>query len=59
MLNDNPLRMWGVQGYDLVAMMEKVAKYSVRVTDPSCVLFELEKASEDFVESRLVIFRLG
>ena len=50
--NDNPLRMWGVQGYDSVAMMEKVAKYSVRVTDPCQALFELEKASKISLESR-------
>ena len=50
--NENPLRMWGVQGYDSVAMMEKVAKYSVRVTDPCQALFELEKASKISLESR-------
>lgn len=40
----NPLRMWGVQGYDSTASVEKVTKYSVRVTNPADVLFELEKA---------------
>lgn len=41
---DNPLRMWGVQGYDSSAAVEKVTKYAVRVTDPANVLYELEKA---------------
>lgn len=41
---DNPLRMWGVQGYDSTVAVEKVTKYAVRVTDPHAVLFELEKA---------------
>jgi acetolactate synthase-1/2/3 large subunit len=41
---DNPLRMWGVQGYDSSAAVTKVTKYAVRVTDPADVLFELEKA---------------
>lgn len=40
----NPLRMWGIQGYDSVAMVEKVTKYAVRITDPTKILFELEKA---------------
>ena len=41
---DNPLRIWGVQGFDSVHMNSKVTKYSNRVTDPSQVCFELEKA---------------
>ena len=41
---DNPLRMWGVQGYDSSAAVEKVTKHAVRVTNPADVLFELEKA---------------
>lgn len=41
---DNPLRIWGVQGYDSSAAVEKVTKYAVRVTDPTRVIFELEKA---------------
>ena len=42
---ENPLRMWGVQGYDSVQMVEKVTKYASRVTDPCQTLYELEKAS--------------
>jgi acetolactate synthase I/II/III large subunit len=41
---DNPLRMWGVQGVDGVAMVQNVTKYAVRVTDPTRILYELEKA---------------
>jgi acetolactate synthase-1/2/3 large subunit len=41
---DNPLRMWGVQGYDSVAMVKKVTKYAVRVSEPKRILYELEKA---------------
>lgn len=42
--SDNPLRMWGVQGYDSIAAVEKVTKYAVRVMEPADVLYELEKA---------------
>ncbi len=41
---DNPLRIWGVQGYNSTAMVEKVTKYTSRVMDPAQVCFELEKA---------------
>ena len=41
---DNPLRMYGVQGYDSTFMVSKVTKYSPRVMEPKMVLFELEKA---------------
>lgn len=41
---DNPLRMWGVQGYDSSGMMHNVTKYSQRVLDPDCIAYELEKA---------------
>jgi acetolactate synthase-1/2/3 large subunit len=40
----NPLRMWGVQGYDSVQMVHKVTKYASRVDDPTQALFELAKA---------------
>ncbi|EKD55049.1 MAG: putative thiamine pyrophosphate enzyme [uncultured bacterium] len=43
-LNENPLRIWGVQGYDCVAMVSKVTKYANRVLDPKAVLAELEAA---------------
>lgn len=38
------LRMWGVQGYDSPAMVEKVTKYAKQVTDEKLVKYELEKA---------------
>ncbi len=41
---DNALRIWGVQGYDSSAVVEKVTKYAARVIDPTQVLYELEKA---------------
>ncbi|MEO6035630.1 MAG: thiamine pyrophosphate-binding protein [Verrucomicrobiota bacterium] len=41
---DNPLRMYGVQGYDSTFMVSKVTKYSPRVMETKMVLFELEKA---------------
>jgi acetolactate synthase-1/2/3 large subunit len=41
---DNPLRVWGVQGYDCVAMVEKVTKYAKRILNPVDSLSELEKA---------------
>lgn len=42
---DNKLRIWGVQGYDSVSMMEKVTKYAQRVTDPLRAAEEVEKAA--------------
>jgi len=41
---DNKLRMYGIQGYDSPAMVEKITKYATRVLDPKMTLFELEKA---------------
>lgn len=41
---DNPLRMWGVQGYDSVEMVRKVTKYAHRVTDSSQAVYEIQKA---------------
>lgn len=43
--SENPLRMWGVQGYDSVYMVKKVSKYAERVTQPAQVACELEKAA--------------
>jgi acetolactate synthase I/II/III large subunit len=42
---DNPLRMWGVQGYDSVDMVKKITKYSSRVTHPEHAMFEVKKAA--------------
>lgn len=41
---DNPLRIYGTQGFDSVSMVKGVTKYAVRVVDPARILFELEKA---------------
>ncbi len=41
---ENPLRIWGIQGYDSTAMVSKVTKYAERVTVPEDVEYELEKA---------------
>ena len=42
---DNKLRIWGVQGYDTVAMMEKVTKHAQRVIDPLMAVQEIERAA--------------
>ena len=41
---ENPLRMWGVQGYDSCQMVSRVSKYVQRVTEPEQAVYELEKA---------------
>lgn len=43
-LDNNPLRIWGVQGYDSVSMVSKVTKYAVRVLNPNQALSSLETA---------------
>lgn len=42
---DSPYRMWGVQGYDSVHMVEKVCKHAYRVTAPEQAVYELQKAA--------------
>jgi len=42
---DNPLRMWGVQGYDTVEMVRKITKYAHRVIDPFRAVYEIQKAA--------------
>jgi acetolactate synthase-1/2/3 large subunit len=41
---ENPLRMWGVQGYDSVHMVKKVSKYAERVMQPEQAVYEVRKA---------------
>jgi acetolactate synthase-1/2/3 large subunit len=48
----NPLRMWGVQGYDTVDMVRKVTKHAVRVTDPTKVIAELHNAYDIAISGR-------
>jgi acetolactate synthase-1/2/3 large subunit len=43
---ENPLRIWGIQGYDSVHMVSKVTKYANRITEPKRILLELETAYE-------------
>ena len=43
---DNPLRIWGVQGYDSVAMVEKVVKYAKRVMQPEDIWQEMSRAHD-------------
>lgn len=42
--SENPLRMYGVQGYDSSGMVESVCKHVSRVYDPKDTLRELNKA---------------
>lgn len=42
---DNPLRMWGVQGFDSVDMVRKITKYANRVLDPKQAVSEIQKAA--------------
>jgi acetolactate synthase-1/2/3 large subunit len=48
----NLYRMWGVQGYDSVHMVEKVTKYANRVTDPTRIVYELQKAAHIALDQR-------
>jgi len=38
------LRMWGVQGFDIVKTISNITKYSVLITDPKRIKYELQKA---------------
>jgi acetolactate synthase-1/2/3 large subunit len=42
---DNPLRMWGVQGYDSVGVVSSITKYANRVLSPSKAIYEIQKAA--------------
>ena len=41
---DNPLRIWGVQGYDSTKMVENVTKFTDRVMQPEAVLDTISRA---------------
>lgn len=41
---DNPLRIWGVQGYDSTEMAEKVTKWTERIMQPEKVLDVISRA---------------
>jgi len=49
---DNPLRMWGVQGYDSVDMVRKVTKYAQRVASPEQAVYEIQKAAHIALDQR-------
>lgn len=49
---DNPLRMWGVQGYDSVDMVRKVTKYAHRVSAPEQAVYEIQKAAHITLDQR-------
>lgn len=49
---ENPLRMWGVQGYDSCQMVSRVTKYAQRVMQPEQAVYELEKAVHIALEGR-------
>lgn len=38
------LRMWGVQGFDIVKTVSNITKYAVLITDPTRVKYEIQKA---------------
>ncbi len=40
----NPLRMYGVQGFDIVSMVSRVTKYAALVDKPESIRYHLEKA---------------
>jgi len=42
--SDNPLRIWGVQGYDSTQMVEKVTKWTDRIMEPENVLEVISQA---------------
>jgi len=46
------VRMWGVQGYDSTAMVDKVTKHVSRVLDPKETISELEKCYSITTEGR-------
>jgi acetolactate synthase I/II/III large subunit len=41
---DNTLRVWGVQGFDVIASVRNITKYAVRIIDPKRALYEMHKA---------------
>jgi acetolactate synthase-1/2/3 large subunit len=49
---ENPLRMWGVQGYDSVEMVRKVTKYAHRATAPEQCVYEIQKAAHITLDQR-------
>jgi acetolactate synthase-1/2/3 large subunit len=46
------LRMYGVQGFDAISMVEKITKYAKRIQKPECVVYEIKKALDLSVTGR-------
>ena len=49
---ENPLRMWGVQGYDSIDMVRKVTKYANRASTPQQAIYEIKKAAYIALDQR-------
>ena len=49
---ENRLRIWGIQGYDSVAMAEKYTKLAIRVTDPEQIVSSLNTAYNKSIDNR-------
>jgi acetolactate synthase-1/2/3 large subunit len=49
---ENPLRMWGVQGYDSAEMVRRVTKRAERVMEPERIGYELGHAFHTATEGR-------
>lgn len=49
---ENRLRIWGVQGFDSIRMVEGVSKYAKRILDPQDISFELDKSKYLSLEGR-------
>ena len=48
----NNLRIWGVQGFDVVAMVKKITKWSYRIIDPHLTLSAISNAFDISVDQR-------
>lgn len=49
---ESPLRMWGIQGFDIVRAVEGITKYAAMVNDPATIRYHLEKAFHLMDEGR-------
>ena len=49
---ENPLRMWGVQGFDVVQAVSGFTKYAATVRDASTIRYHLERALHECFHGR-------
>lgn len=49
---ENPLRMWGIQGFDVVRAVSGFTKYAVTIRDAESVRYHLEKALHECTHGR-------